>query len=1078
MTTLAPTEFGDVLTLSEGDDTVDGLGGNDEIYALGGDDVIEGGAGDDYLEGDAGNDILRGGDGADSPSDWQGNNFLDGGAGDDSIYADGAPNYPDGGSNFVLGGAGNDRIESFAAGNVIAFNAGDGQDTVYAVNALTLSLGDGVTPAALSLSQDGNDLVLAIGADDSIRLSLVFTPDPQAWPQITLQMFGSVHLYDFNAVIADFQAALAADPSLLVFPLDGVLQAHETSVSETDALGGALAYQYGTTGTLNGVSDAAIRQVLADANFGTAPQSIATAGGNQAPVAAVPIADQVAQEDSAFSFAIPAATFSDADAGDTLTLSASRADGSALPAWLAFDAATRSFSGAPLNGDVGTVNVRVTATDSGGLSAFDTFDVAVANTNDAPVVANAIAGQAATEDSAFGFTVPANTFADVDVGDTLAYSATRADGGALPAWLSFNAASRAFTGTPANADVGTVSVRVTATDGSNASALDVFELAVANTNDAPVAMDDTAAVQEDSTLIASGNVLANDSDVDVGTTLVAAAPGNLAGTYGTLSLAADGSYSYTLNNAANAVQSLAAGQSMADAFTYAASDGLTSTSGTLAIGVAGTNDAPVVSQPLADLTITERQGFSFAVPVATFADVDAADTLTYSAALANGAALPAWLAFNPLTRTFSGTPGEYDIGTFPIRVTATDPSSAQAADEFNLSVALLPGVTLTGTSGQDSLTGSPGADTISAGAGADSLTGNAGWDVLNGGDGADQLFGGTGNDTLYGGAGADTMFGDEGADTLYGEIGADVMWGGTGNDTLSGGDGGDTLRGEAGEDLLYGDIGADNLYGGIGNDYLSGGLGGDQLFGEDGTDVLQGGDGADGLFGHAGNDLLQARLGGDTLEGDVGSDFLAAGGGADTIKPGAGQDVIAFNRGDGSDTVQAAGGPEDTVSVGGGVRYQDLTFSKSNNNLVLDAGSGDRLTFKDWYAATPVRPALNLQIIAEAMADFNPASTDPLVNRKVQSFDFQGIYGAFEAARAANPALTSWALTNALLDFHLSGSDTEALGGDLAYQYREEWRVDRHRAAMQRRTSWGVRNSGFRHKRCARFPACRRDSSS
>jgi hypothetical protein len=31
--------------------------------------------------------------------------------------------------------------------------------------------------------------------------------------------------------------------------------------------------------------------------------------------------------------------------------------------------------------------------------------------------------------------------------------------------------------------------------------------------------------------------------------------------------------------------------------------------------------------------------------------------------------------------------------------------------------------------------------------------------------------------------------------------------------------------------------------------------------------------------------------------------------------------------------------------------------------------------------------------------------------------------------------LTSWALTNALLSFHLGGSDTAALGGDLAYQH-------------------------------------------
>ncbi|MGH8661837.1 MAG: putative Ig domain-containing protein, partial [Burkholderiales bacterium] len=662
----------------------------------------------------------------------------------------------------------------------------------------------------------------------SIRLTRQFEPDPQAWPQITIQMFGSVHLYDFNAVIADFQAALSADPSLTAFPLDGVLQAHETDVSETHAFGGALAYQYGTAGSLNALDDAAIRQVLGDASFGTAPQSITVSGGgNQAPVLDGPIADQSAQEDAAFSFTLPAGTFVDADAGDALAFSAARADGSPMPGWLSFEGATQSFSGTPTNDDVGAFDVSVTATDAGGLSASDTFTLTVINTN----------------------------------------------------------------------------------------------------------------------------------------------------------------------------------------------------------------DAPVVSQALADLSTTEGQAFSFVVPGTTFADVDAADTLTYSAMLASGPALPAWLAFDAAARMFSGTPGGSDVGTFAIRVAATDSSGAQAADEFNLSVALAAGVTLTGTSGQDILVGGPGADTISGLAGADQLYGNEGSDALDGNDGPDELYGSTGNDTLYGGFGADLMLGDEGADTLYGEVGADTMWGGFGDDFMDGGDGNDTLRAEDGQDVLYGGIGADNLYGGIGNDYLSGGLGGDQLFGEDGTDVLQGGDGADALVGGTGNDVLQARLGGDTLDGDGGNDFLAAGGGADTIKPGAGQDVIAFNRGDGSDIVQATGAPEDTLSVGGGVRYQELTLSKSNNDLVLDAGSGDRLTFKDWYAATPVRPVLNLQLIAEAMADFDPASTDPLLNRKVQTFDFQGIAQAFDAARAANPALTSWALTNALLDFHLSGSDTEALGGDLAYQY-------------------------------------------
>jgi Ca2+-binding RTX toxin-like protein len=480
VTTLAPTELGDVLTQREGDDAVDGLGGNDEIYGLGGDDVLAGGAGDDFLEGGAGHDIVRGGDGADGLADWQGNNFLDGSAGDDNLLADGGPNFADGGANFVVGGAGNDRIDSFASGNVIAFNAGDGQDTVYALYDLTLSLGAGIEPSALSLSQNGTDLVLVIGANDSIRLTREFELDPQAWPSITLQMFGSVHLYDFNAVIADFQAAIATDASLTALPLDGMLQAHETSVSETDAIGGALAYQYGTVGSLDGVSDEVIRQVLADANFGTAPQSIAIAGSNQAPVVAVPVADQSAQEDSAFSFAIPAETFSDADAGDALAFSAALADGSPLPGWLSFDAAARSFSGTPTNEDVGAFDVTVTATDTGGLAASDAFQLTVANTNDVPVLAQPLADQSANQNAPFAFPVPSGTFADVDVGNELTLTATLSEGGGLPAWLAFESAAGTFSGTPSELDVGGIDIRVTATDGSGAGVSGAFTLSVSD----------------------------------------------------------------------------------------------------------------------------------------------------------------------------------------------------------------------------------------------------------------------------------------------------------------------------------------------------------------------------------------------------------------------------------------------------------------------------------------------------------------------------------------------------------------------------------------------------------------------
>ena len=43
--------------------------------------------------------------------------------------------------------------------------------------------------------------------------------------------------------------------------------------------------------------------------------------------------------------------------------------------WLTFNAATRTFSGTPLNADVGSLNLKVTATDATGPPAFGAFEV-------------------------------------------------------------------------------------------------------------------------------------------------------------------------------------------------------------------------------------------------------------------------------------------------------------------------------------------------------------------------------------------------------------------------------------------------------------------------------------------------------------------------------------------------------------------------------------------------------------------------------------------------------------------------------------------------------------------------------
>ena len=70
------------------------------------------------------------------------------------------------------------------------------------------------------------------------------------------------------------------------------------------------------------------------------------------------------------------------------------------------------------------------------------------------------------------------TFADVDVGDVLTLSARLANGSPLPSWLSFNAATGVFSGTPASISVGSLSLQVTATDIAGANVSSAFALAV------------------------------------------------------------------------------------------------------------------------------------------------------------------------------------------------------------------------------------------------------------------------------------------------------------------------------------------------------------------------------------------------------------------------------------------------------------------------------------------------------------------------------------------------------------------------------------------------------------------------
>ncbi|MFN9986091.1 MAG: beta strand repeat-containing protein, partial [Pirellula sp.] len=157
----------------------------------------------------------------------------------------------------------------------------------------------------------------------------------------------------------------------------------------------------------------------------------------------------------------------------------------------------------------------------------------------------------------------------------------------------------------------------TVTDAGGLTATNQVTVTIQGANDAPVSFDDTATAAEAGGLLnaipgtnPTGNVLTNDTDVDAtangetkSVTGVAAGSqisasglvaSNVVGSYGTINIAANGAYTYIVDNNNAAVQALRLlGQTLTDVFTYTMADtsGLTSTS-KLTVTITGADDTP------------------------------------------------------------------------------------------------------------------------------------------------------------------------------------------------------------------------------------------------------------------------------------------------------------------------------------------------------------------------------------------------------------------------------------------------------------------------------------------------------
>lgn len=274
-------------------------------------------------------------------------------------------------------------------------------------------------------------------------------------------------------------------------------------------------------------------------------------------------------------------------------------------------------------------------------------------------------------------------------------------------------------------------------------------------------------VSEDAAAPAGGTVTVNDVDHGQAHTQAVALTATSDGA-GAFAVDADGNWSFAVNH--DAVQHLAATDSLTETFTIKSLDGTASQDVTVVIQ--GANDAAAIggtqSGAVAEDGILTAAGKLTVADVddgeSSFAEVKAdalhgaygdflfdAKTGDWSYALRNGDAnVQALTAADSVTESLTvwsadGTASE----TIKVTVNGADDVMSFVLPTRGTTTTTFGGGNVTGTSGNDLIVGNPSADTLVGGAGDDTISGNQGADKITGGAGDDYLSGGTGKDIFY-----------------------------------------------------------------------------------------------------------------------------------------------------------------------------------------------------------------------------------------------------------------------------------------------------------------------------------------
>lgn len=908
---------------------------------------LTGNSGANHIVGNAANNVLDGASGDDYLEGKSGNEILLGGSGMDVL----------------IGGGGADHLDGGAGSDYFEFKRGDGNDVVFQND-------DGgeddaffeVLSTELWLSRSGQDLVLqTLGSNDSVTFRDWFS--------------GASHQLRY------------------IDSWDGYINAAgvESLVSYLEGFGTPVEGQINLTEAQWSQINSRVEEI-----WTVTPAEISVTN---------PIDDMSILEDGSFIFDIPADTFTDAN-GDPLTLSASLVDSGSLPAWLTFDENLNRFTGTPGNSDVGSLDIRITATD-GNASESTVFTLDIMNVNDAPVLASQISDAVVNEGMPFELDVT-NYFYDIDLGDALSFGVTQENGSMLPSWLTFDPLSGKLSGTPEYYDSGSFNVRVQASDIQDASVADVFRLTVTIPN-----LVINGSSSNDLLLGRSGNDTLNGG---AGEDRLFGGSGNDVyyvdnvndTVFENMDEGLDQVYSTISTSLASNVESLVleGGQSLSgtgnelnNTITGNSADNIIDGSAGIdtLIGGAG-NDTYFVDVLSDSIVEASSSGVDTVLSYLSYSLASNVENLTLLGDghfSATGNSLNNVLTGNAGNNVLDGDTGSDtmigglgdDVYVVNVSTDVVTENASEGVDTVQASVTLTIGnnienLTLTGT-------------------GLINGTGNALANVLLGNSANNTLTGAAGNDTLDGAAGSDTMRGGTGDDVYVVNVSTDVV-------TENASEGLDTVRssvsltlgsnienlvltdasavngtGNTLNNVITGNVANNRIDGGTGNDTMLGGQGNDTYIVNAATDVvvenldegvdtvqsavtltlaanlenltLTGSSAINGtgnalsnlLTGNSANNILAGGAGNDTLNGGSGSDNMTGGVGDDVYVVNVSTDVVTENVGEGVDTVQSSV----TWTLGNNIENLTLTGTgiingtgNALNNMLVGNGANNTLT--------------------------------------------------------------------------------------------------------------------------------------